>query len=183
MADAPRPGRKLIPAACAVPAAVPRPPAGGRRRSAALIAMREKTPWRQRMPAAFWRITGFSSITSVSWTLLLLQRVARRARLSLRRRLADATRKENRERAMDELRELLDVHFEERNVGAIVGALARVAPNLTDGLAKPALKRVAASVEVRSFGHGEVIFREGDAPTGYFFIVAGNVSIYKKGFT
>ncbi|KAH8095831.1 hypothetical protein JL720_3163 [Aureococcus anophagefferens] len=58
--------------------------------------------------------------------------------------------------------------------------LAHLAPSLLEGLPKSSQKRIAAHVRCRTLYRGDLIFEEGDPPTGYFFIAAGSVSIYKR---
>ena len=55
-----------------------------------------------------------------------------------------------------------------------------LAPSLLEGLPKSSQKRIAAHVKCRTLYRGDLIFEEGDPPTGYFFIAAGAVSIYKR---
>ena len=81
--------------------------------------------------------------------------------------------------ALVSLCELLVPTGEDRNVNAIIQKLKRVAPTVVQGVGKASLKRVAMHVDLRLYAHGDLVFREGDRPSGFFHIVNGAVSIYK----
>lgn len=83
-------------------------------------------------------------------------------------------------RALSSLYELLQAKGNDRNVNAISNRLVDLAPSLVGDLKKASRKRIATHVEMRLYSDGDLVFREGDRPTGFFFILTGSVGVYKQ---
>lgn len=82
--------------------------------------------------------------------------------------------------SIENLYEMLVVQGEDRNVNAITKSLMNLAPWLMQDLQPASRKRVAMHVQLKLYKHGDLVFREGDRPTGYFVILNGSVGIYKQ---
>lgn len=134
----------------------------------------------ERLGEKLAKLEGFTTMRAVARMASVMLSRARDARLRLRQRLLDVSSRKKRDTALFALQELLKSSAEDRNVNAIASQLAHLAPSLLEGLPKSSQKRIAAHVRCRTLYRGDLIFEEGDPPTGYFFIAAGSVSIYKR---
>ena len=82
--------------------------------------------------------------------------------------------------AVAALRVRLAPSIERRDADACLAAARAAAPVLMRGLSDESARRVAHELELCSYARGELIFKQGDSPDGYYFIVAGEVSVYKR---
>ena len=66
-----------------------------------------------------------------------------------------------------------------RDLTKVIELVNHCAPLLLGDLAAAAQRAVARELSLREFERGSTVFKQGDLPDGYYFILSGEVTIYK----
>ncbi|KAJ8599064.1 hypothetical protein CTAYLR_007611 [Chrysophaeum taylorii] len=127
-----------------------------------------------------WSVESLGEFTALARVVVAGARLLCRARRRIGQRNAHLRERNTMLRGLESLYQLLEAEGEERNVNAITTKLLRLAPGLVKDLAKASQKRIAMHVQCKLYDDGDLVFREGDRPNGFFFVLHGSVGIYKR---
>ena len=66
-----------------------------------------------------------------------------------------------------------------KDLTMIISLMSRVAPALLGNLSPASQRAVAREITIKDYSRGSPVFEQGALPDGYYYILAGQVSIYK----